>query len=134
NGVEHTVLVTSHGLHNSAISDPVTATPLPGAPTTAPQVEVADVGHTTARFTWPAIEGQEVTGYQVEHRIGTQPWTRVTVADDTEFTVGPVTEGSLVQLRARAVNLGGFGPWSPAAAAQLTIAPPEVSPTLTTSG
>ena len=96
------------------VSDVAEPPPAPDAPILEPGVRSMSVG-----WSVPEHAGPPVTGHVLAHRAsGAAKWTEAAL-DGTaaQAEVGPLSPGAAYEVRVRAVNDEGTGPWSAAAAA-----------------
>ena len=141
NGVEYQVQVRAGNVAgNGDWSDRATATPdtLPGksnAPTVARANEALDVS-----WTAPSNSGSALTGFKVGHCSAScnndGSWTSKTVSggSTTSTTITGLTNGTSYQVKVRATNDLGDGPWSNATSRTPSTAPSQPSkPTLSAS-
>lgn len=89
-----------------------TASAVPNAPT-AP---VLTPGDASAMVQWTAPGwdgGASITGYEVEYRaVGSTTWQAPIEVAAASLEIAPLTNGVAVEVRVRAVNVAGAGPWS----------------------
>ena len=101
-------------------------TEAPGLAPAAPSLAAGD-SQLTASWEAPDEDGADITGYVIKWKLadGQVSWTDVTgvPVTATSYTIGGLTNGSQYQVRIRAVNSAGKGPWSPAAKAMPVGAP-----------
>ena len=97
-----------------AWSGTVTGTPTAQVPDAPPNFK-ADNGDQQLSLTWdvPASNGADITGYDVEWRNGPGAFSEKTVTE-TSTTITGLTNGTQYELRVRATNSEGDGPWSQA--------------------
>ena len=104
------------------------------APGRVPGLVVSTVSPTMLDATWgaAAANGAPLTGYEVEYRAGTSPWT------PWKETIGPAQRtvrltglamSQAYQVRVRARNARGAGPWSAVVGAE-TASDPGVTVTI----
>ncbi len=117
----------------------------PGAP---PRPAVSVVSPRILEATWRAApdNGAALTGYEMEYREGTTgPWTRwpEAIAPDTRSVrIGALSPDTAHQVRVRANNVRGDGPWStpgeartaPDPGVRVSIARPDNSSRIGTEG
>ncbi len=117
---------------NSAGSGPwsasATATPQPSVSAPGqPDAPTLTAGNTQIEVEWtaPANNGAAITDYDVEYRQGTSgnytDWPHTGTTLNT--TITGLTNGQSYQVRVRATNSAGSGPWSDAATATPTASP-----------
>jgi hypothetical protein len=107
----------------------VQGTPQPIPLPTAPQNLVLTSGNTQLTANWSAVVvTPAVTTYLLEYKIITNAtWTEINVGNLTTRIVTGLTNGVTYEVRVRAVNAGGTGPFS-STANTVPLAPP-VAPT-----
>ena len=106
-------------------SVPITTLDIP----TAPVVTVGAVTTTTAAFSWTTPT--YAASFESQYRLNGGTWTGAGGAADPAvithalasptITQGPTTQGTRIEIRVRAVNAAGSGPWSATATANLGI-------------
>ena len=97
------------------------------APEAPVEAEVKRTSPTSVELTWarPRSDGgSEVTGYIIEKKPKSGPWTKVTTdtVDGTSFTVRNLPEDEDVEFRITAVNKAGVG--KPSKTVVIAILPP----------
>jgi hypothetical protein len=82
----------------------------------------------------PADGGQPIVQRDLRHRISGGSWTLVTDVTGP-LTLTGFTEGTTVEVQARAVNGNGNGPWSPTASATTTttVSGDTIAPVITSA-
>ena len=103
---------------------------LPGAGA-APRLE-AGVGQVRVNWDAPADNGSDITDYDVQYRQGAAgAWTDVSHSGTGRTaTISSLTDGQSYQVRVRATNAPGTGPWSPHASVTVGVPAPPDAPTL----
>ena len=102
---------------------------------TAPVVTVGAITTTTAAFSWTTPT--YTASFESQYRLNGGAWVGQYGAADPavithplatpSITHGPVTQGTRVEVRVRAVNAAGAGPWSAVATANLSVDIPTVN-------
>lgn len=108
---------------------------------TAPVVSVGTITTTTAAFSWTTPT--YTASFESQYRLNGGTWTGAAGAADPavithalatpNITHGPTTQGTRIEIRVRAVNVAGTGPWSAVAVANLGIQTPAANGWETTS-
>ena len=116
NGSAYNVqLKATNSQGDSEYSISSTETPNPGVPSkmSKPSLTAGDA-QIAVSWTAPANNGATITSYDIEYRQGRDgSWTEITTGNaNTSYTITQLTNSQLYEVRVRATNSAGDGPWS----------------------
>ena len=139
NNTEYEVQVRAiNGRGNGFWSASVKATPAPQVPA-APAAPALTSSGTTMTATWsaPLANGADITDYNIQYRPDTSgadwiDWQASTTSTATTATITNLTSGTTYEVRVRARNSVGGGPWSTASTHTLGRPSAPMPPTLKT--